>query len=181
MRRFAAAVLVAACLLASLATPRAPASVRAAERGVPPVRIAIPAIGVDADIEWVAVEDGVMEAPSDPWSVGWYPHFGAPGGGGNVVMAGHVDWWGYGPTVFADLGLLGPGDEVVVTGEDGSEFDYVVSETWTVDANSSKDDVRRILYPDGGEALTLITCAGNFDGEGYDARLVVRARPVPSA
>jgi sortase (surface protein transpeptidase) len=181
MRRVAAAVLVVACLIVSLAAPGASASVRAADEGVPPVRIGIPAIGVDADIEWVAIEDGVMEVPSDPWEVGWYPHFGAPGSEGNVVMAGHVDWWGYGPTVFADLGLLGPGDEVVITGEDGSEFDYVVTETWTVDATSSKDDVRRVLDPGTGEWLTLITCAGDFDGEGYDARLVVRAKPAPPA
>jgi len=180
MHRLAIVVLVATCLVGPVG---AIASTRAAEdgAGVPPVSLTIPAIGVVADIEWVAVENGVMGVPTDPWAVGWYPHFGAPGGGGNVVMAGHVDWWGYGPTVFADLALLGPGDEVVVGGEDGTAFRYAVTATWTVDAASPAADVRRVLEAGGGEALTLITCAGEFDGAGYATRLVVRARPLAPA
>jgi len=119
-----------------------------------------------------------MEAPADPWDVGWYPDLGYLDDGDNVVMSGHVDWWGYGPTVFADLAALGEGDEIVVEGDDGSSFTYAVTETWTVDATSPVEDVWRIFHADGEQALTLITCTGDFDGETYDARLIVRANLV---
>jgi sortase (surface protein transpeptidase) len=90
-------------------------------------------------------------------------------------MSGHVDRWGYGPTVFADLIDLGEGDEIVVSGDDGSSYTYAATETWTVDATSPAEDIWRIFHAGGEQALTLITCTGDFDGETYDARLVARA------
>jgi hypothetical protein len=144
------------------------------EASVPftPVRIVIPAIGVDATIEPTPIVDRVMGIPSDPWNVGWYPSLATPGDGGNVVMAGHVDWWGVGPVVFANLASLWPGATIYVVGSDGTGASYVVTSVYAVPYNTRAAEVTGSL---GVEGLTLITCTGTFNGSHYDSRLVVRA------
>src|SRR5829696_7867169 len=71
--------------------------------GVAPVELLIDSVGVDAPIELGAVTDGAMQDPSGPWVVSWYNQLGKIGEGGNVVMAGHVDYWNVGPAVFWDV------------------------------------------------------------------------------
>lgn len=140
--------------------------------GLEPVHITIPAIGVDAAIEVVPIEGGVMGVPEDPWNVGWYPAFSRLGQGRNVIMAGHVDQWGYGDVVFAALESVTEGNEIIVTGDDGAEFVYVVTKLKSVDATTPAGEA---LFDIDGEALTLITCTGNFDGERYQSRFIVQA------
>lgn len=140
--------------------------------GLEPVRIAIPAIGVDADIEVVPIENGVMGVPQDPWNVGWYPDFSRLGQGRNVIMAGHVDQWGYGDVVFAALETVTEGTEIIVTGDDGAEFVYVVTKLKSVDADTPAGEA---LFGIDGEAITLITCTGDFDGDRYQSRFIVQA------
>ena len=68
---------------------------RRTENGTAPVRISIPAIGLDTEVVPVAIDtDGAMSAPENPDTVGWYSLGPGIGIGGNVVMAGHVDWGG---------------------------------------------------------------------------------------
>ncbi len=140
-----------------------------------PTRIMVPAIGIDAAIEQVAIVNGVMGTPADAWNVGWYPVISGPGHGTNVVMAGHKDWWNVGPVVFADLGSLGGGEKIYVMGPDGTGFTYVVTAVWAVDAAA---DASAVTAGTGGESLTLITCTGSFNGGAYDSRLIVRAERV---
>lgn len=140
--------------------------------GLEPVHITIPAIGVDANVEVVPITDGVMGVPEDPWNVGWYPAFSRLGQGRNVIMAGHVDQWGYGDVVFAALESVTEGTEIIVTGDDGAEFVYVVTKLKSVDATTPAGEA---LFDIDGEALTLITCTGNFDGERYQSRFIVQA------
>src|SRR4051794_114876 len=71
--------------------------------GVAPVELQIDSVGVDAPIELGNVTDGAMQDPSGPWVVSWYEPLGKIGEGGNVVMAGHVDYWNVGPAVFWDV------------------------------------------------------------------------------
>lgn len=137
-----------------------------------PTRIAIPAIGVDAYIEQVGIYDGVMGTPAGPMNVGWYPAYSSPGQGGNVVMAGHVDYVTVGAAVFYSLGSLGAGSEIYVTGPNGEGFTYSVTGSTVVGANTPAENV---LGGPGGESLTLITCGGNFNGVAYDSRTIVYA------
>src|SRR5688572_22289018 len=99
------------------------------ELGVQPVALRIAKAGVDAPIEYLQIVDGVMMNPTGPWVVGWYVPTARPGERGNVVMSGHVDYYAVGPAVFWSIRDLVDGDEMVVAGEDGSEFRYAV--TWT--------------------------------------------------
>lgn len=140
-----------------------------------PARIVIPAIGVDARIENVPITNGAMGVPQDVWAVGWYNQLAKPGDGGNVVMAGHVDWWGVGPVVFYSLSSITEGATVYVTNADGSGATYVVSSIRTVPWDYP---AREIIDRTGTQSLTLITCAGVFNGTQYESRLIVRADRV---
>jgi len=165
----------AALSLALIDANRVPERAIARQQIVTPARLLIPAIGVDAEVEQIHIVDGVMDVPADPWRVGWYSQLAFPGQGGNVVMAGHKDWWNVGPVAFWDLGLLVPGDDLVIRGHRGDEFHYSVE---SIEQLSSAVPPIGYTASTGAELLTLITCSGTFDGAQYDFRLIVRARPA---
>ncbi len=139
---------------------------------------------IDAEVETINITDGVMENPTGPWVVSWYKQTAELGEIGNVVMSGHVDYWDVGPAVFFNLKDLAENDEIRVTGEDGSEYDYAVEwmETFTV-ADLTSEVIADIVGRTEEPSLTLITCGGEFDydtGE-YLSRMVVRSRLVTGA
>ncbi len=150
--------------------------------GVAPVALQVPSVGVDAPIELGAVVDGVMMDPSGAWVVSWYEPLGKVGEGGNVVMAGHVDYWNVGPAVFWDVRYLPAGEIIRVVGEDGKNYEYAVQWTQSYLADQLTPEVIQndIVGDTGEETLTLITCGGEFDpatGE-YNERWVVRANLI---
>ncbi|GBD17220.1 hypothetical protein HRbin26_02138 [bacterium HR26] len=152
-----------------------------ASSGVPIARIVIPAIGVNAPVVVKSIDlDGVMQAPATPSDVAWYDFTGLPGGGSNIVLAGHVDFAGVGPAVFWDLWRLKPGDIVQLHLIDGSIALYRVISSEIVEEATAPVD--QIVGPTPGEVVTLITCAGNYNPATgrYDQRLIVRAERVPS-
>lgn len=137
-----------------------------------PVRLEIPKIQVDAQIEITTVQDGTMTNPQDPWKAGWYSSFSRPGEWTNTVIAGHRDWWGYGPVVFWNLGQLQPGDKIYLMAADGTGATYVVNSNTLVPRTV---DPQTIITDIGYEALTLITCGGTWTGTEYTDRIIVRA------
>ncbi len=150
--------------------------------GVAPVELQVDSVGVDAPIELGAVVDGAMQDPSGPWVVSWYDQLGKIGEGGNVVMAGHVDYWNVGPAVFWDVRDLPAGDVIRVVGEDGKNYEYAVQWTQPYMAEELTPEViqKDIVGDTGEETLTLITCGGEFNpdtGE-YNERWVVRANLI---
>lgn len=142
---------------------------------VAPVGLAIEAAGIDAGIETLRVVDGAMQDPTGPWVVAWYENLGSLGTTGNVVMAGHIDYWNVGPAVFYNLSTLGAGDEIVVTGDDGKTYPFAVE--WVRQYDSASIPLDEVAGPTEGESLTLITCGGAFDYTNghYLQRTVVRA------
>ncbi|HEX5858149.1 MAG TPA: class F sortase [Microbacterium sp.] len=126
-----------------------------------PTRIRIPSIGVDSALERLAVGgDGRLATPADYGLAGWYAGGVVPGAIGPAIIAGHVDS-PTAPAVFARLGELTPGSEVLVIREDGSELAFRV----TGAAQSSKSDFPTAAVYSNVPApeLRLITCAGGFD------------------
>lgn len=147
---------------------------------ISPVGLAIPSAGVDAGIEPLRVVDGSMQDPSGPWEVAWYENLGSLGTLGNVVMAGHIDYWNVGPSVFYNLNIVQPGDEIVVSGDDGRAYPYTVE--WVQQFDSTSMPLDEVTGPTDGQSLTLITCGGAFDfvnGQ-YLQRTVVRANRTGS-
>jgi sortase (surface protein transpeptidase) len=148
--------------------------------GIAPISLQVDKFGIDAPIEIGAIADGVMLDPSGPWVVSWYDQLGKIGEGGNVVMAGHVDYYTVGPAVFWNVRDLVPGDVVRLVGEDGQSYEYVVE--WMQQYNVLTDLTPQVIQNDivgdtGQESLTLITCGGDFDPATatYNQRWVLRA------
>lgn len=158
--------------------PRAPPS------DAPVDRVIVSKIGVDAPIEVLPVDDGVIRAATGPEVVSLYdfssyfPSFGGqPGFGANAVFGGHVDYIDYGPAVFWDLSELGEGDEVEVHLTDGTVYRYAV--TWNKTFPWSDMPWDYVLQSENGnESVTLMTCSGAWTGSQYTNARVVRAERI---
>ena len=126
-----------------------------------PVRVAIPAIGVDSGLEDLhRGTAGELDPPKDWNSAGWFSDGIVPGQVGPAVIAGHVD----SPTtaaVFFRLDELVPGDQIHVSMSDGSTRTFTVdhSERAAKSAFPTSDVYGTAPTPQ----LRLITCDGTFD------------------
>jgi len=139
-----------------------------------PVRVRIPAIGIDAFVEELGERaDGGMATPRDPAKIAWYREGAIPGENGNVVMAGHLDRIDGSPAVFWDLAALAVGDTVIVYDRAQTAYHYVV----TMQQNYPYDQapIDKIFGFGLISQLNLITCRGEWDGQKqtYSERLVV--------
>jgi hypothetical protein len=142
---------------------------------IAPVGLTVESAGIDAGIEPLRVVNGAMQDPTGPWIVAWYENLGGLEQTGNIVMAGHIDYWNVGPSVFYNLSALQPGDQIVVSGADGNAYPFAVD--WVQQFDSTSMPLDTVIGPTEGQALTLITCGGAFDyvnGQ-YLQRTVVRA------
>lgn len=147
-----------------------------------PANIVVEKAGIDAPIETLNIVNGVMENPTGPWTVAWYQQTATLGEPGNVVLAGHVDYWNVGPSVFFNVRDLVDGDAINLTAENGSTYQYAVNwvETFAMEELTS-GKLDEVVGITDNQSLTLITCGGEFDyvnGE-YLSRMVVRATFVP--
>ena len=154
------------------AVPAAPAvptperAVLPATRAAPmaasePLRVLIPAIGVDSTLMDLGLEsDGTMEVPPRGFPAGWYTGAPTPGQLGPAIIVGHVDWAGR-PGVFHDLGTVRAGDEVDVARADGTTAVFRVREVEQVAKDAFPTER---VYGDLDHAgLRLVTCGGSFD------------------
>ncbi len=150
-------------------------------QGVLPTAIRIANAQVDAEVETVEIVDGVMQNPTGPWVVSWYEETAELGVRGNVVMAGHIDYWNVGPAVFFNLRDMAPGDQIEVIGEDQSSHFYTVEWNETYDLEElTSGRISELVGPTEDPVISLITCGGEFDyasGE-YLSRTVVRGALV---
>ncbi len=153
---------VAAPVVASPAPTAAPSTpTPTAMAASAPVRLTIPAIGVDTELMSLGLNpDGTLEVPPAGFPAGWYTGAPTPGEPGPAVIAGHVDWTD-GPGVFYDLADLRPADEIAVVRTDGIVVSFVVV---GVAAYAKDQFPTEQVYGDTvGPELRLITCGGSFD------------------
>lgn len=146
-------------------------------------RFLIPTLGVDAPFTVRAVgDDGQMPNPQGPQDVAWYDFSGwdglggLPGRGGNVVVAGHVDYINYGPAVFWGVRNLQAGDRVQIRLNDGTIVEYAIEFNKRVDADDA--DWTAIVAATGVESVTLVTCVGQFENGSYTERQIAWGRRV---
>jgi Sortase domain len=126
-----------------------------------PVRVRIPAVGLDAPLGPLEVApDGSLAAPKRFDAAGWWRAGPEPGEPGPAVVAGHVDST-RGPAAFFALGRVRPGDEVVVERADGSAVAFRVV---AVEVRAKTDFPTAAVYgPTPDPQLRLVTCTGRFD------------------
>jgi Sortase domain len=123
-----------------------------------------------------------FEVPTNATQVAWYDFSGLPGEEGkSPIMAAHVDYKGQkGP--FYTLTEAGADSAIYLVMADGTIYEYrVVTNRDIAKATLSWEDVgcdfNQCYAPD---AITLITCGGNFNPRtrSYNDNVVVRAELV---
>ena len=159
----------------SASAPAVSAPVQTPQAKGAPVRVKIPAIGLNAPIVRVGTNSaGEMDVPSgNTNNIGWYSKGVVPGDIGSAVFAAHV---------FAALGNLHKtelGDEIFVESENGGYQRFVVTKTDVYKLGDLSPDM--LFNRKDGRHLHLITCAGTptSDGSTYTHRLVVYATLAP--
>jgi sortase (surface protein transpeptidase) len=147
-------------------------------KGVKPAGIKIDAINVNANIEMLEILNGEMQPPTNENDVGWYKESGRLGVPGNVMFAGHVNWYNTPVAVFGHIGELQKGDKIEVTGTDGETFFYQVK--WVKNFPAFEEPPKQVVGGTSKKVLTLITCGGEWDPTVglYNERTVVRAEIV---
>ncbi|MFD7324167.1 class F sortase [Streptomyces sp. NPDC059875] len=141
-----------------------------------PVRIRIPAIGVDAFLIGLELDAaGRLEPPPEtaPSFAGWYADGTTPGARGTAVVAGHLDTPA-GPAVFHQVGALARGAEIAVERKDGRTALFTVDAVQ--DHAKSTFPADKVYGNSGRPELRLITCGGGWSKRtGYQANTVVYA------
>lgn len=144
-----------------------------------PVRIRIPAIGVNATLVRLGLtSDGALAVPTRAMTAGWYTGSPVPGRVGPAVIAGHVHWSGI-PAVFAHLADLRRGDRIVVSRSDGTTATFAVDRVATY--AKTRFPTALVYGSLDFPGLRLITCGG-YDpvARAYEANVIVFATLAPT-
>ncbi|MFC9813713.1 class F sortase [Streptomyces virginiae] len=179
-----AALLTTACSAHTTATSTSTGTgtgtvkVDAALAPAVPDRIKISAIGVDAPLDAVGLDDrGVMRDPdfAKPDDAAWYDQGPTPGEAGAAAIVGHLDTPQAPRAVFFRLGELRKDARIEVHREDGTTAVFAVDGIDTYKKDAFPTDK---VYGDthGRAELRLITCGGNLTKDRHwDADVVVFA------
>ena len=136
-------------------------SVRSYAQVAEPVRVRIPAAGVDtALVRLGRAADGSIEVPARFDVAGWFDEGPRPGQPGPAVVLGHVDSR-TGPAVFSQVAALPPDAQVLVDRADGSTVAFRVSGTQRVP--KIEFPTGQVYGPTLEPSLRLVTCGGSFD------------------
>jgi LPXTG-site transpeptidase (sortase) family protein len=137
-----------------------------------PVRLIIPAINVDANIQQVGItSEGDMEVPSNTVDVGWFKLGSRPGEKGSAVISGHVDGKNGEVAVFTNLDKLKKGDKLYIQDDKGTTTSFVVRESRTYTPGYAEE----VFSLNDSAHLNLVTCDGVWDKNKkiYTKRLVL--------
>ncbi|MEU8838967.1 class F sortase [Streptomyces roseus] len=139
-----------------------------------PVRVRIPAAGVDTGplLKLGPAANGTVEVPSvaDGDRIGWYTKGVTPGETGPAVLIGHFDT-ARGPAVLRDVAKIHPGDEITVSRADGRAAVFRVRALEQVDKKSFP--TAKVYGNTAHPELRLITCGGEItDGHRPDNIIV---------
>jgi sortase (surface protein transpeptidase) len=141
-----------------------------------PVRLLVPAIGVDTPVIQLGLApDGSVRVPpiTAHDRAGWYRHSPTPGQIGPSVILGHVTVGAYGDGVFRHLARLRRGERIVARLENGTTATFAVSAVRTV---SKADFPANAVYGNVDRPeLRLITCGGPRSGDEYRDNVIVFA------
>lgn len=128
-----------------------------------PVRVRIPAAGVDTApvLELGLSADGTVQVPSVAQAdrIGWYKEGVTPGQTGPAVLIGHFDT-AEGPAVLKDVARVRTGDTITVDRADGSTAVFAVRALEQVDKEHFP--TQRVYGDTTRPELRVITCGGDL-------------------
>ncbi|MEU4244582.1 class F sortase [Actinoplanes sp. NPDC026619] len=126
-----------------------------------PVRLRIPALGVDSKVQQLGLQpDGTIAVPDRTDVAGWFAPGARPGQPGPAVILGHVDSTG-GPGIFIRLATVRPGATVRVDRSDGTSATFRITKVSRVPKVRFPTDL--VYAPTLDPTLRLVTCGGSFD------------------
>jgi LPXTG-site transpeptidase (sortase) family protein len=130
-----------------------------ARRQMPiPIRISIPAIGVDAPVIRLGLNpDRTIQVPTNLADAGWFQPGPEPGERGAAVIAGHLESRS-GPGVFYRLRELPVGGMIEVQLQDRTTVRFVVRSMTRVP--KSRFPTKLVYARTKEPTLSLVTCAG---------------------
>ncbi len=170
------AALQAALRPLELRSPRGDApleSLGARVRPLRPVRITIPAAGVQSKVVAAPAKKGALEIPQ-VGTAGGYSGGPRPGEPGRAVIIGHLDRRN-GPGLFARVPRLRRGATVAVTDGRGEVHRYRV--VGAAQARKDRFPREQVYGYSARPVLVLVTCGGPFRaGRGYRDNILVYAR-----
>lgn len=156
------------------AAEAAEAQPQTADRASAPARIRIPAIGVDASVGPLGLQDdGSLQVPNEADEAGWWSGGARPGQPGPAVIVAHRDSTN-GPALFYELPTLDPGSMILVEDSQGRQHQFHVDR---VERHSREAFPTSAVYgPTAQPTLRLLTCGGEYDRDkGYADNYIVFA------
>lgn len=141
-------------------------------RGVVPIRLVIPSLGVDAPVVAAAMTSSRIQGPPVATDVAWLEQTRRPGEIGPAVLGG-VTRLSSVPGAFAAIEQLAADDEFVVVGEEGDQLVFRVA-----DVRRQSVEHRDDIFRGGGATPEVRLVAWAAEGSGDDTDLVVSAFPM---
>lgn len=144
----------------------------------PPTRLEVPSIGVDdASLLPLGLQpDRTVEVPpvTNPMEAGWFKYGATPGAVGPGVLLGHINGSGK-KGVFYDLDKVQPGQQVLVTRQDGKKAVFTITAIRSFEKTAFPTQLVYGKTPDS--QIRLITCGGVFDRQArsYLSNIIVFA------
>jgi hypothetical protein len=140
-----------------------------------PVRMAIPELHVNAEIERVAATDSGIEVPQIG-RAGWFEAGPRPGDPGRAVIIGHIDGPGE-AGVFHHVPGIRKGAEIAVVDDEGRVHRYAATGKLQVPKDEFPADA--VYGASDRPVLVLVTCGGTYEpGSGYSDNVLVYARAI---
>ncbi|MFF8650919.1 class F sortase [Streptomyces griseoluteus] len=146
-----------------------------------PVRVTIPAAGVDTGpvLQLGLAADGTVEVPSVAQAsrIGWYSKGVTPGETGPAVLIGHYDTV-KGPAVLRNVGKIKQGARITVARADGSSAVFSVRTVEQVDKDAFP--TAKVYGDTTRPELRLITCGGAIENGHRPDNIIVYGDLVPA-
>lgn len=144
-------------------------------RPAAPVRLSIPALGVDARIDAVSATASGIAVPA-VGRAGWFAAGPRPGEPGRAVLIGHLDA-ANGPGLFALLPGVASGTEVAVVDAHGTVHRFRI--VGRAEVEKAKFPTDAVYGASDRPVLVMVTCGGPYTpGAGYRDNVLVYARAV---
>jgi sortase (surface protein transpeptidase) len=156
-----ATLLVLGVVLAAAPAASGRAAQTARKQMPNPVRISIPAIGVNARVIPLGLNrDRTIQVPRNLADAGWFRPGPEPGEQGAAVVVGHLEARS-GPGVFYRLRRLHAGQVITIGLKGGSSVRFVARSMIRV--HKSSFPTKRVYARTSQPTLRLITCAGTLN------------------